>query len=302
MGVTFNASTIAAESYGVNAKRQHTAFHAVARRWLAASGFVALVLTCAVCLAQAPQTADPRVVIDRLDANFREFNAIGVVYPIAKTDGVVITARYRGTGAMISACHMLTNYHVAFEASRREVLFEVGQTAGDVAGFAYKTVGQIIDAGAFWAERDIVDDWALVKLIDPRSRRSSNVGDRVGFLQIAAAPPATILERPVTSAGYPGGQALGLIGHVNCRLARVDQDRRWRMACSMTEGQSGGPVTLRTADRGDVLIALNAAKPEGRSGIVTADEARLSNLNYAMPLTRAAESRIRRSMAASRCD
>ena len=89
---------------------------------------------------------------------------------------------------------------------------------------------------------------------------------------------------------------------MNCRLARVDQDRRWRMACSMTEGQSGGPVTLRTADRGDVLIAINSAKPDGRSGIVTADEVRLSNLNYAMPLTRAAESRIRRSMDANRCD
>ena len=262
----------------------------------------AALLASAACLAQAPPTADPRVVIDRLDANFRQFNAIGVVYPIAKTDGVVITSKYRGTGALISPCHMLTNYHVAFEASRREVLFEVGQSSGDVTGFTYKTVGQVIDAGAFWAERDVVDDWALVKLMDPRERRSANVGDRVGFLQIAAAPPATILERPVTSAGYPGGQALGLMGHVNCRLARVDQDRRWRLACSMTEGQSGGPITLRTADRGDVLIAINSAKPDGRSGIVTADEVRLSNLNYAMPLTRAAESRIRRSMDANRCD
>jgi len=45
-----------------------------------------------------PTTADPRVVIDRLDANFRQFNAIGVVYPIAKTDGAVITSKYRGTG------------------------------------------------------------------------------------------------------------------------------------------------------------------------------------------------------------
>ena len=262
----------------------------------------AALIASADCLAQTPPTADPRVVIDRLDANFRQFNAIGVVYPIAKTDGVVITSRYRGTGALISPCHVLTNYHVAFEASRREVLFEVGQDSGDITGFTYKTVGQVIDAGAFWAERDVVDDWALVKLMDPRSRRSTNVGGRVGFLQIAAAPSAAILERSVTSAGYPGGQALGLIGHVNCRLARVDQDRRWRMACSMTEGQSGGPVTLRTADRGDVLIAINSAKPDGRSGIVTADEVRLSNLNYAMPLTRAAESRIRRSMDANRCD
>ena len=79
----------------------------------------ATLLCAPACLAQAPQAADPRVVIDRLAANFREFNAIGIVYPIAKTDGTVITARYRGTGAMISPCHMLTNYHVAFEASRQ---------------------------------------------------------------------------------------------------------------------------------------------------------------------------------------
>jgi hypothetical protein len=36
---------------------------------------------------------------------------------------------------------MLTNYHVAFESSRREVLFEVRQVNGDVTGFTYKTVG-----------------------------------------------------------------------------------------------------------------------------------------------------------------
>ncbi len=26
----------------------------------------------------------------------------------------------------------------------------------------------------------------------------------------------------------------GLVGHPGCRLARVDADRRWRMACAMT--------------------------------------------------------------------
>ena len=70
----------------------------------------------------------------------------------------------------------------------------------------------------------------------------------------------------------------------------------------MTEGQSGGPVTLQTSDRGDILVAINSAKPEGRSGLVTADEIRLSNLNYATPFSRAAETRIRRSMEANRCD
>ncbi len=70
----------------------------------------------------------------------------------------------------------------------------------------------------------------------------------------------------------------------------------------MTEGQSGGPVTLRTADRGEVLIAINSAKPEGRSGLVGTEEVRLANLNYATAITRASETRIRRGMAANRCD
>src|SRR6185295_9736262 len=96
---------------------------AIALNSLLIGGVAATLLASATCLAQTPSTADPRVVIDRLDPNFRQFNAIGVVYPIAKTDGVVITSKYRGTGALISPCHMLTNYHVAFEASRREVLF-----------------------------------------------------------------------------------------------------------------------------------------------------------------------------------
>jgi V8-like Glu-specific endopeptidase len=261
-----------------------------------------IFLTAAACLAQVPRIADPRVVIDRLLPDYRQFNAVGVVYPIAKTDGLVVMTKYRGTGAMISPCHLLTNYHVAFEATRKEVMFEAGQPANNVAAFAFRAVGRIVDAGPFWADDDTVDDWALVKLFDPITGRSNNLGDRVGFFQFVAAAPEAIVARPLISAGYPGNTSVGLMGHLGCRLARVDQDRRWRMACAMTEGQSGGPVTLRTADRGDVLIALNSAKPDGRSGLVAADEVRLSNLNYATAITRASETRIRRGMEANRCD
>jgi V8-like Glu-specific endopeptidase len=271
-------------------------------RLIHAAGSIAILLAATACPAQAPRVADPRVVIDRLDANYRQFNAVGVVYPIAKTDGLVVMSKYRGTGVMISPCHLLTNYHVAFEATRKEVMFEVGQPAGNVAAFAFRAVGRILDAGPFWADNDTVDDWALVKLFDPQTGRSNNLGDRVGFFQFVAASPEAIVARPLISAGYPGGTSIGLVGHLGCRLARVDQDRRWRMACTMTEGQSGGPVTLRTADRGDALIALNSAKPDGRSGIVSADETRLSTLNYATAISRAAETCIRRGTEANRCD
>lgn len=262
----------------------------------------ALLALATLCWSQAPQVADPRVIINRLDSNYRQFNAVGIVYPIARTDGTMVMTKYRGTGVMISPCHLLTNYHVAFEAARREVMFEVGQPANDIAAFTLRGVGRILDAGPFWTDADTVDDWALVKLTDPKSGRSNNLGERVGFFQFAAAPPEAIVARPLISAGYPGNMNAGLVGHLNCRLARVDQDRRWRMACAMTEGQSGGPVTLRTADRGDVLIAMNSAKPDGHSGLIAADELRLSNLNYATAITRAAETRIRRGMDANRCD
>jgi len=267
------------------------------------TAFALTLLTCAGTLhAQAPKVVDPRVIINRLDANFRQFNAVGIVYPLAKTDGVVVISKFRGTGVLISPCHLLTNYHVAFEATRKEVMFEVGQPANDVAAFAYRGVGRILDAGAFWADADTVDDWALVKLADPKTGRSNNLGEKVGFFQFLAATPDAVQPWPLISAGYPGNRPGGLIGHVGCRLARVDPDRRWRMACSMTEGQSGGPVALRTADRGDILIAINSAKPDGRSGLVTAEEMRLANLNYATAITRASETRIRRGMDANRCD
>ena len=276
-------------------------FNTIARRRRDVVGCIALLLTGAACSAQAQPAADPRVVIDRLAPNYRQFNAVGVVYPIAQTDGIVAMSKFRGTGSMISPCHLLTNYHVAFEAARKEVLFEVGQRADKAPGFAYKVVGVILDAGTFWAGRDTSDDWALVKLMDPKTRKSNNLGDQVGYFQFAAAAPEAIREIPLISAGYPGAEQL-LYAHAGCRLARVDQDRRWRMACAMTEGQSGGPITLRTADRGDILIGINAAKPEGRSGLVTADEARLSNLNYSTPLTRNSETRIRRGIEANNCN
>jgi len=265
-------------------------------------GSLTLLAMTADGRAQSPRIADPRVVINRLDPDFRQFNAVGMVYPIAKTDGTVVMSKYRGSGALISPCHLLTNYHVAFEASRKEVLFEVGQPANDLAAFAYRGAGRILDAGRFWANGDTADDWALVKLIDPRTNRSNNLGDRVGYFHFGAAPPEAIMPRTLIAAGYPAERPGGLIGHVDCRLARVDHDLRWRMACSVTEGQSGGPVTVKTSDRGQVLIAMNSAKPEGRSGIVAADEVRLSNLNFATPISRAAETRIRRSMEANRCD
>ncbi len=107
-------------------QRTPTSGAAIARTGSLPGALAAWLAASAACLAQTPPTADPRVVIDRLDANFRQFNAIGVVYPIAKTDGVVITSKYRGTGALISPCHMLTNYHVAFEASRIQVPMKVG--------------------------------------------------------------------------------------------------------------------------------------------------------------------------------
>ena len=268
------------------------------------SVFALAMLACSSAVfAQAPNLADPRVIINRLSPDYRQFNAVGIVYPIAKTDGLVVMSKYRGTGVLISPCHLLTNYHVAFEATRKEVMFEVGQPAGkDVAGFVLRGVGRIIDAGPFWADADTVDDWALVKLIDPQSGRSHKLGDQVGYFEFAVAPPAAVMNRPLISAGYPGGMNAGLVGHLGCRLARVDPDSRWRMACSMTEGQSGGPVTLRTADRGEVLIAINSAKPDGRSGIVGTEEVRLSKLNYATAITRAAETRIRRGMDVNRCD
>ncbi len=190
----------------------------------------ALALALLVCsgalFAQAPAVADPRVIINRLDANYSAFNAVGMVYPIAKTDGVVVMSKYRGSGVLISPCHLLTNFHVAFEATRKEVLFEVGQPAGDLAGFVYRGVGRILDAGPFWADADTVDDWALVRLVDPQSGRSHNLGERVGFLPFAAAPPESMLHWPLNSAGYPGNMKAGLVGHLGCRLARVDPDRR----------------------------------------------------------------------------
>ena len=47
---------------------------------------------------------------------------------------------------------------------------------------------------------------------------------------------------------------------------------------------------------------LFRSKPDGRSGIVSTEEVRLANLNYATAITRGSETRIRRSMEANRCN
>ena len=265
-------------------------------------GLAALLLTGVAALCCAQPTPDPRVVVDRLSSDFRRFNAVGIVFPVTRADEKGVRTFGRGSGALISPCHLLTNYHVATEANRREVLFAVGQPAGDPAGFVYRLPGVVIDAGQFWDQRDFVDDWALVRLADPKTGRSYNVGERVGYFHFAAVTPAVLIDQPVIAAGYPDKQTNGLMAHVGCRLKRIDSDRFWRMACSITPGQSGGPVTFRTADYGDVLVAMNAAMPAGASGIVAASETRLSRLTVAAPISRAAEARIRAAMAADRCN
>ena len=262
---------------------------------------LALFEFSATCGAQVPQITDPRVVIDRLHPEYRQFNAVGMVFPLAAGDGNMMISKYRSSGAMISRCHVLTNYHIAFEGSRNEVAFEAGQTPKKIASFQYTALGQIVDAGSLWADRDTVDDWALVRLVNPKTGKSDNLGEKIGYMEFAAAAPAVLGDKDLIASGYPGEQS-GLAAHIGCRFARVDRDRRWRMACSITEGQYGGPVTLQTADKGDVIVAINSAKPDGASGIVSANEARLSILNYATPLTRSSETRIRRSMESHKCD
>src|SRR5580765_6655278 len=64
----------------VRTQRARKSGSAIARDGWLTGALAAALVGSAACLAQTTPTADPRVVIDRLDANFRQFNAIGVVY------------------------------------------------------------------------------------------------------------------------------------------------------------------------------------------------------------------------------
>ena len=54
---------------------------------------LAMLACSSAVFAQAPNLADPRVIINRLSPDYRQFNAVGIVYPIAKTDGLVVMSK-----------------------------------------------------------------------------------------------------------------------------------------------------------------------------------------------------------------
>lgn len=212
---------------------------------------------------------------------------------------------YRGTGVLVSRCHVLTNHHVAFSgapAPGRRMEFH---TAPDARGRFQQVAAGVVAAWnpGYWPTRRFHQDWALVVL------------DRPAMMQ----PPAELLpqelseravehlrdDKPVVSLGYvfpstylsgPPPQLREQVCSVRARgLARFTN-------CTIVPGNSGGPLIREVAGR-FVLVALNVAQRMENGGVIPATEQDPGRWNPAVPLDPLSGNvtAVRRAMAEHTC-
>jgi hypothetical protein len=192
--------------------------------------------------------------------------------PIFRSVGMLVHPRTGGGGTafLVSRCHVVTAYHVAFMKQRDPVTGRVETFPGKVGHTAEFVVGPLPEApGTFGARaratvvgfgrfsggsfEGMAGDWAILRL-DPCLGREFGflkyarpAGDRplpTGALMTIGFPRSRIGQRGVTvetgCSARDHGPVDGLLG--------VD--------CAFEVGMSGGPVLERQADGSWLVVGL----------------------------------------------
>lgn len=238
--------------------------------------FAAITASVAGAAGLAPGSAradDSRFEISATQ-DYRIFNSVGLVRDIDESDPE------HGTGFLISPCHVLTNYHVAFGSDNaqpvasKRVRFSLG-----IAGRSgVETVsGTVIGYGdTFQPTRNRYDDWALIRL-------DSSPGEKYGYFNIASTPFPAVRQLELVSAGYPADKPASELWGDNCRIP----DREtygWMTNCILVPGSSGGPIATRNARGEFVVVGMNAGFHVNR-GLISKGESRRERMNIATPIS-----------------
>lgn len=162
----------------------------------------------------------------------------------------------RGTGFLVSECHVLTAKHIISDkksALGRRVRFKVGLQSGKTVS----SEGNVIADGTFDVRarrtnptlgRD--DDWMLVAL-------DECIGRELGYLNISSAghTVSTAASLPLRSAGYPNGHQAQLVIDPSCKVW-TELGKEWLHDCSTFPGDSGGPLFREVSAGGRIELCL----------------------------------------------
>lgn len=189
------------------------------------------------------QDDDKRFVLPRERAWFKAFDHVGAVSIKAKfTKGAW---RKSGSGTLISACHVLTSYHVVFPDfapfdPHRKVMFSFGVSSASGSPFKYAIEGTPVDIGLFDPRRPVhLLDQIVVRL---KERAPAEYHG----LDFAAVDPNDF-GADVYACGYPG--ELNVFADDpralycdKCQVKGYHYLRGYETNCTMPAGTSGGAV------------------------------------------------------------
>lgn len=185
---------------------------------------------------------DPRVEQGRADAGrlYMPIGSVVVSEPVATVFDGSRSAKTRGTGFLVSPCHVLTNYHSVFgidpDAASSGRQFRVSFTVGD--GPLQRTVGgQPVFWGAF--NTKVEHDWALVRL-------DSCVGaePEFGWMELHAQAPESMAGLQVALAAFPSDRPRDRLWlQSNCQVRSMQRGTSKILHdCAVVTGASGGPI------------------------------------------------------------
>ncbi len=161
-----------------------------------------------------------------------------------------------GTAFLVSRCHILTNYHVAFSNEKVPDPHEISRFTLDLESTS-KAIpvlyGKFYDGEKF----NNLEDWAILKL-------ENCLGDSHGWLQLSVFELSEVakLSAPLAMAGYPQDRdAKFLTLDPECRVYAQEKigSPGWRHDCASREGTSGSPI-MANLDGHIVVVALNSVE------------------------------------------
>ena len=219
---------------------------------------------------------DPRVEQGRADAG-RLYMPIGSVI----TQDAVPTAfdgsknqRTRGTGFLVSPCHVLTNYHAVFgldadgpDAGRS---YRINFVVGD--GPLQRTVQ---GAPVFWGKfnRKVEHDWSLVKLDE-----CVGADLNFGWMELAAQAPEQMLGLQVALAAFPSDRPRDRLWlQPSCQVHAIQRGSgKVLHDCAVVTGASGGPIIDQYL-RAPAVVAIQCGELNASRELFQAWDPRYAN-------------------------